>query len=91
MSNAVRQTEKAVIVSCIDTSKYLVGIEAGKGTITYQRSPEGELMFYGCLNLAKASLVEQGFEVATLVMDSPYDEMIGEEGHESASHEIPLV
>lgn len=30
MSNAVRQTEKAVIVSCIDTSKYLVGIEAGR-------------------------------------------------------------
>ncbi|EOD78385.1 hypothetical protein RN22_04685 [Grimontia sp. AD028] len=85
MSNA-----EAIIVSCGDTSKYLIGTSAGRGTVTYQRSKDGDLMFFECLNTAKEALTQQGFTSATLVMDNPYDEMIGEEASETSSHVISL-
>ncbi|USH01200.1 DUF6482 family protein [Grimontia kaedaensis] len=85
MSNA-----EAIIVSCGDTSKYLIGTSAGRGSVTYQRSKNGDLMFFECLNTAKEALTQQGFTSATLVMDNPYDEMIGEEASETSSHIISL-
>lgn len=89
MSSAMNMSE-AVIVSCGDTSKYLVGTSAGKGTVTYHRSADGDLQFFDCLNTAKEALTRQGFSSATLVIDSPYDEMIGEVRSEPGSYTIPL-
>lgn len=86
---------RAVVLSFADCSHYLVGYtETPVGMadeIEVVRDEGGKARKFPSLYVAKRWLAEQGAEKAWLVMQTPYDEMVGRPEPDSGPGEIPLI
>ncbi len=90
-----RDDARAVVLSFADCAHYLVGYtEAPVGwadEIDVVRDERGRAQKFPSLYAAKRWLAQQGADKAWLVMQTPYDEMVGRPEPEEGLSEIPLV
>jgi Family of unknown function (DUF6482) len=84
---------RALIFSFSDVLFYFVGTTVEpigqSDAVTYLKDQDGRLKKFPSLFRAKQHFSELGFENGWLVMQSPYDEMIGNEAPQKA--ELPLL
>ncbi len=86
---------RAVVLSFADCSHYLVGYTASPvgwaEEIDVVRDERGKAQKFPSLYAAKRWLARRGADKAWLVMQTPYDEMVGRPEPEEGMSEIPLV
>lgn len=84
---------RALVFSFSDCTHYLVGFtqepEGQSDAVQLLRDGEGKLQKFPSAYRAQETLKAMGFERAWLVMQSPYDEMIGNDRAQKC--EMPLV
>lgn len=77
----ITQSERALIFSYSDCTDYFVGTtrepEGATNATEFLKNTEGKLLKFPSLYRAKLALHQLGHTKAWLVMQSPYDEMIG--------------
>ncbi|ROQ18600.1 MULTISPECIES: DUF6482 family protein [Marinimicrobium] len=92
---ASRSERRAVVMSFADCAHYLVGYtETPVGwadEIEVVRDARGRAEKFPSLYAAKRWLAQHGADKAWLVMQTPYDEMVGRPTPEETMSEIPLV
>lgn len=92
---AAHYDRRAVVMSFAECTHYLVGYtETPVGwadEIDVVREAGGRAKKFPSLYAAKVWLAQQGANKAWLVMQTPYDEMVGRPEPEEAMSEIPLV
>ncbi len=85
--------KRALVISIADQSFYLGGYtdepEGQSETIDLVRDTKGRPKRFASLTQAKDWFEQQGAERAWLVMQTPYDEMIGNES--LSSSELPMI
>lgn len=90
MSNTIR----ALIFSYSDCMHYYVGTtyepQGSSSVVSFLRGANGKLQKFPSLYRAKLALINLGFTQGWLVMQSPYDEMIGNEPAQKAELFLPL-
>lgn len=88
------RNERALIFSMSDCASYLAGTtlepEGLSDAVTMLRAPDGKIRKFPSAYRAQEALKEMGFERGWLVMQSPYDEMIGNVPAAQKT-ELPLV
>lgn len=86
---------RALVLSIADCAHYLVGYtdqEEGQcEAIDLVKAEDGRPKKFPSLYQAKRWLVAQGANKAWLVMETPYDEMIGREPAGKSEMPLPLV
>lgn len=86
---------RALIFSYSDCLHYLAGVtnepEGQSELVRLLKNPEGKLRKFPSLYRAQLALKEMGFERCWLVMQSPYDEMIGNGAAQKAELPMPLA
>lgn len=84
---------RALVFSFSDCAQYLVGFteepEGQSNRVQLLRDGNGKPQKFPSAYRAQETLKSMGFERAWLVMQSPYDEMIGNDG--GLKCEMPLV
>jgi hypothetical protein len=85
--------QRALIFSYSDCLHYFAGTtaepEGSNQCATLLKNPDGKLQKFPSLYRAKLALQQLGYTKAWLVMQSPYDEMIGKEAARNC--EMPLL
>lgn len=85
--------KRALVISVADCGFYLAGYteepEGHSDTLALIRGADNRPKKFASLSQAKHWFVQQGEERAWLVMQTPYDEMIGKES--VSSSELPLI
>ena len=84
---------RALVFSYSDSLHYFAGTteepEGVSDAVNYIKDADGKPRKFPSLDRAKRSLMEMGFDQGWLVMQSPYDEMVGNE--QAQKSELPLV
>lgn len=89
----MNSSTRALIFSYSDCANYFVGTTLEplgiSNTVEYEKDRNGKLRKFPSLYRAKQHLIELGFDRGWLVLQSPYDEMIGNERAQKS--ELPFL
>lgn len=91
----MNSSTRALIFSYSDCANYFVGTTLEplgiSEKVEYEKDGNGKLRKFPSLYRAKQHLIEMGFDKGWLVLQSPYDEMIGNERAQKSELPVLLV